>query len=389
MTLSRLVIVLITTFSITASGCADPEQRAREAQQLFLAQLPITLPADSRPNDLAIADINGDGSPDLIVACTGKVGVCVLLGDKRGRFRPVPGSPFPASTAPHLVAVGDLNSDKKLDIVVTSHDSNGVFVLLGDGRGSFALTLSSPHVGFIVGKPHNHGLALGDLNGDGKADITIGHQDLGAIAVLLGDGAGGFTPSARSPFKLGRGFYPHALGDVNGDGKLDIVAPDIMGSAITVAVGDANGTFTSPPNSSLRVKPRPFFILLDDLNGDHHLDIAATHDDIHDIDVFLGDGKGNFSPAHGSPFNSGRQGWLLVAADFDGDGQKDLIVGGLGGFTVFTGDGTGGFTTKAHSSYEVAGGTSGIAAGDFNRDGKLEVVVSDATKGEVLVFLHR
>lgn len=387
MKLSWLVPLYVLAATISSSGCGDPVQRAQEAQRIFTPQKPILMGAGSRPDEVTLADVNGDGFPDLLAACTGKAGVCVLLGDGKGRFSAVTGSPFSAGTGVNLIARGDFNSDQKVDLAVTSHDSNGVFIMLGDGRGSFALTLSSPFIGYPFGKPHNHGLAVGDMNGDGKDDITMGHQDQGAIAVLLGDGQEKFEPAPRSPFNLGRGFYPHALGDVNGDGKLDAVIPDIMGSAIVVALGDGKGGLR--PAQSYRVKPRPFFILLEDLNGDQHLDIAATHDDIHDVDVFLGDGKGDFKPATGSPFNSGRLGWKLVASDLDADGHKDLVVGGAGGFTVFSGDGAGGFVAKPESAYAVDGAAWGISLGDVNRDRKTDVVICDAEKGTITIYLHK
>lgn len=384
------LISILCTFIFalsTSTGCNS--QSPKGDRELFLPPSTIRLPEGSRPNDLEIADLNGDGAPDVIAACTGRSAVCVLLGDGRGGFAPAPGSPFTANTDAHLVAVGNLNSDRFLDIAITSHDSNAVYILAGNGKGEFAAMRGSPFTAFPDGKPHNHGLALGDLNGDGKTDITLGHQDRGAIAVLLADGAGGFRPAARSPVKLGRGFYPHTLGDLNGDGKLDIVIPDILGSSLVIATGDGKGSFAPTANSPLRVKERPFFVLLADLNGDRRLDIAATHDDISDFDVLLGDGKGNFSAVRGSPFDSGRLGWKLLSADFDGDDKKDLLAGGRGGFTILSGNGAGAFNANAGSSVPIPGGVWGVASADLNKDGKPDVVVSVADRGELLVFLHR
>lgn len=383
----RAPLLSLCFLAITTAGCADPAQRAQEARQLFTAQEPIKLPEGSRPNRLELADLNADGNPDLVAACTGKAGVCVLLGNGKGKFTGAAGSPFSAQTAAHLVAMGDFNGDKKLDVMAASHDDNGAYLLLGDGQGGLALTVSSPFTAFPVGKPHNHGLAVADMNGDGHPDVTLGHQDLGGIAVLLGDGKERLTSAPGSPFRLGRGFYPHAVGDVNGDGKPDVVAPDIMGAALVVGLGDGQGGLRA--GASIRVKPRPFDILLADLNGDGKLDIAATHDDLHEVDVLLGDGQGRFTTAPGSPLRAGRQGFRTAAADFDGDGKKDLLVAGQGGFTVLFGDGAGAFHPRPESQYEVTGGAWGMAAGDVNRDGKPDVVICDADAGTVTVFLRK
>lgn len=383
----RYLLVCLLVLGVSATGCTDSAQRAREAQRVFRPQPAIPLPEGSRPNAVTIADANGDGAPDLLIACTGKAGVCVLLGDGKGKFSAAPGSPFSATTAPHLIATGDFNGDKKLDVIVTSHDSNGAYLLTGDGKGGFALTVNSPFIAFPLGKAHNHGLVVGDMNGDGNTDITMGHQDQGAIAVLLGDGKEGFTPAPGSPFKLGRGFYPHALADLNGDGKLDAVAPDVMGAAIVVAMGDGKGGLRT--EHTYRVRTRPFHITLHDVNGDGKLDVAATHDDIHDVDVMLGDGLGNFTAAHGSPLDSGFQGWKIAASDVDGDGHQDLIIGGGDGFHVYAGDGTGQFTAKPENVYTEAGAAWGMAAGDVNKDGKVDVVIVEAEKNIVSVFLRR
>ena len=178
----------------------------------------------SRPADVAVADVNGDGAPDVITANAGDRTLGILLGDGHGGFHVAPGEPVQLAVPPHLIVVGDFNSDSRLDLAASSHDSNDVFVLLGDGRGGFGPAPGSPVAAFAGIRAHNHGLAVADVNGDGALDLTLGHQETGQIAVLLGDGKGRFAAGPGSPLRLGRGFYPHALADVDGDGKIDLVA---------------------------------------------------------------------------------------------------------------------------------------------------------------------
>jgi hypothetical protein len=340
-----------------------------------------------KPNDLAVADANGDGSPDLLSVNAGDRALGVLLGNGRGGFRPASGSPFAASEPLHLLAAADFNSDKRIDVAATGHDSSGVTILLGDGNGGFTVAPGSPFAAFVGVKPHNHGLAAGDVNGDGKQDLTVGHQDIGAIAVLLGDGRGGFAAAQGSPSRIGRGFYPHALGDMNGDGRVDVVAPDILGSAIVVALGDGRGGFAVANGSPFRVKPRPFFVLLEDINGDSRLDVIATHDDIDDVAVLLGDGRGGLSAAPG--FHAGHRGWTTAAADLDADGRKDLLIAGMQGVKGFLGNGKGGFTPSPEWSMTAPRATWKLAVADVTRDGKPDVAFLDVDGGTVSVMLHR
>jgi hypothetical protein len=340
----------------------------------------------SRPGDVAVADVNGDGAADVIAANAGDGSIGVLLGDGGGAFRPAPGNAPRIGVPPHLIAVGDFNSDSLLDLAASSHDSNDVFVLLGDGRGGFARAAGSPVAAFAGVKAHSHGLAVADVNGDGTLDLTLGHQETGAIAVLLGDGKGRFAAGPGSPLRLGRGFYPHALADVDGDGKIDLVAPDILGSAIVVALGDGRGGFSAAPGSPIAVKARPFYVLIADLNGDGRTDVAATHDDIDDVDVLLGEGGGRLKSNGG--FHAGGLGWVIAAVPVNNDEHKDLLVLGEGALRGFLGDGRGGFAS-AGSPYPTPPDSWRFRLGDLNRDGRLDVVFAGPGTDKVTVLLHR
>lgn len=358
------------------------------------AQQPMFVPAPGSPFTivgppaaLLLADLDGNQTLDLVAATSR--GLTVMLGDGRGSFRQAPGSPFAAGPSPHLVAAGDFNADGKADLTATSHDSNDVYVLLGAGDGTFRPAPGSPFAAFANVKPHNHGLALADLNADGRLDITSGHQDAGRIAVLLNDGRGGFSPAPGSPVSVGRTPYPHTLVDINKDGKQDLVVPDVVGNALTVMLGNGRGGFSPAAGSPIRTLARPFFVLLEDFNADGKTDLAASHDDISQITVLLGDGKGAFQPAPGSPFDGGRLGWKIVAGDWDHDGRKDLVLGGSG-VTLLLGNGKGSFSV-ARESYALRTLTSGwfVAAGDVNRDGKPDLLAPGPRDSTIAVLLGR
>jgi len=337
---------------------------------------------------IAVGDVNGDGNPDVVTANGGDNNVSVLLGDGSGGFREAAGSPFAAGPKPHLIALGDLNNDGKLDLGVTEHDSNDVRIFLGDGSGRFAAAPGSPFPALQTPNPHNHGLVFADVNGDGKLDITTANQNDKSVSVLLGDGKGGFRSAVGSPFKVGGSPYPHAVGDVNGDAKPDIVAPNIQEGTVSILLGDGEGGYRPAPGSPHRVENRPYYSALGDINGDGKPDIVTTHDDISLVCVLLGDGHGGFR--RGPTSDAGYRGWKIYVRDVNGDGKLDFITGALGNrLLAMLGDGAGRFAPGPGSPYAVGRGPWSIAVDDLNKDGKLDIVTANAEEGSVTVLLGR
>lgn len=183
---------------------------------------------------LRAADVNGDGYSDVITTNLDSDNVTVLLGDGKGGFTQAPGSPFPAGKTPFGVAVADLNGDGKLDLAVVNFsghpeqaENDGVTILLGDGKGGFKIMGGSPF-------PTGHApirLAVGDVNGDGIPDIVTVNLANNDITILLG-GKGTFTRAAT--IAVGNKPYGVAVGDLNGDGKADIVVANSRDNDISV-----------------------------------------------------------------------------------------------------------------------------------------------------------
>jgi hypothetical protein len=219
-------------------------------------------------------------------------------------------------------------------------------------------------------------MAVGDFNGDGKLDLAVTEYFQASVSILLGDGAGNFN-LASSP---GVGTWPDqiAVGDFNGDGKLDLAVANSSSNSVSILLGDGTGNFI--PGQTLSGLTYPS-VAVGDFNGDGKLDLAITDTASNTVSIFLGDGTGNFNLTS-NPF-TGYVPISVAVGDFNGDGKLDLAVANACGSdpncespsTVSTllGDGTGNFTLA--SSTSDGNGKWNLLVGDFNGDGKLDLAV--------------
>lgn len=386
--MNKLFSVLCCCVGLTLSSSCQAQTRQNAAQNSLFTTAPgFPLNLGSRPNDLAVGDLNKDGRLDVLT-CNDDDTVKVFLNDGRGGFVPAPGSPIKA--AAHLIDIGDVNNDRNLDLALTHHDSLGVQIFLGTGNGRFSPAPGSPFIAHQGDKAHNHGLNLSDLNSDGNLDITTSNQDDHSVSVLLGNGRGSFTPAAGSPFAVGGDPYPHAVGDVNKDGNLDVVTPNVGRNNVGVLLGNGRGEFRTATNSPFSVATRPYYIAIGDVNGDSNPDLITTHDDITLMTTLLGDGRGGFTAARGSPFDLGRRGYAIVAADVTGDARTEVIVGLLGrdSLVVLLSNEGGGYTPAAGSPYR-AGLNPKIAIADVNGDGKRDIIAAGNESSDIIVLLQK
>lgn len=183
----------------------------------------VGLPGALGPNDVTTGDFNGDGRLDLAAGSLG--GVVVHLQGPGGAFSAAAGSPFDdGGTDPRAIEAADLNADGRLDLAIAARTSpGGVMVLLGNGSGGFAPAPGSP---FATGANFTQGLAVADLTADGRPDLALANdQNPGLISVLRGDGAGGFTAVAGSPFAAAaEAVSDVAVADLDGDHQPDLVS---------------------------------------------------------------------------------------------------------------------------------------------------------------------
>jgi hypothetical protein len=280
----------------------------------------------------------------------------------------------------------DLNNDGIADLATVylsdpTDVTRSVAVLLGKGDGTFAAA-KTMNIGYL--DPRD--VVAGDINGDGKLDLVT--LDTNSLSVFLGNGDG----TLRAPLNLSlpkdQSIGPMALGDFNGDGKSDVVVAGYISSGggyphghfkntyyVNVLLGSADGSLVAKSTNEVS---EFYTVAAGEFNGDHKLDVLAGGSCL-----LLGKGDGTLQkPALVSDTVSGRP----VVGDFNGDGKFDFVTYDSTVGNVFINNGNGSFrllgTIKLNRGLEDA-----VAAGDFNGDGKLDLAVANSSSGSVSVQL--
>jgi hypothetical protein len=367
---------------------------------------------------IAIADVNGDGKPDLVVTtcvnspCTGDGSVGVLLGNGDGTFQTAVtyGS---GGVGPGSIAISDVNGDGKPDLVVanscadsTCATDGSVAVLLGNGDGTFQAAVT-----YDSGGMQTDSVAVADMNGDGKPDLVLANLcsnttdcenfGPGSVSVLLGNGDGTFQ--AAVTYNAGGNAFSVAVGDLNGDGKPDVAVLSscegtFCSGGVGVLLNNGDGTLQAVVLYSSG-GTFPTTITLADVNGDDKLDALVAEEisvDGHGpsgFAVLLGNGDGTFQSSaayglSGLDFSGTNN---VAVADLNGDGKLDAVLVDQGAcvssssLAVLPGNGDGTFQPEV-SFCAVGGMFQGwIAAADLNGDGLPDVAVTSSSTINVLI----
>ncbi|MGH9873508.1 MAG: FG-GAP repeat domain-containing protein [Pyrinomonadaceae bacterium] len=388
--MSKLIFAMMLSAALTVN-CGTPSSGVTSPIAISNSHFPV----GTAPGSVEIADLNGDGKPDIIVANEQSNNVTILLGDGKGGFTEAKGSPFPAGHLPNDIAIGDFNRDAKLDLAVANHEEKYFTVLLGDGNGGFAPAPNSPVA--VEVKPHVHAVATGDLNGDGNPDLVTDSWADDQVLALFGDGKANFrTPGTY--LKVGkRPYQRHRVADVNGDGKADILTTNTEGNNITVLLGDGRGGFKQSAGSPFACGDSPFNFAVGDVNGDGKIDLAVVDSPSSmaegrgkdGLTVMLGNGKGGFTMLAGSPLATGKTPNRVAIGDVNGDGVNDIAVSSPddNNITVFLMSSRG--TVASSSTIAVGGKPKGLAIRDLNGDGKADVVTTNNGDNTVTIVLSK
>jgi hypothetical protein len=328
------------------------------------------------PSSLAVADFDGDGFPD-VASTSASAYLNVMPGDGQGNLLPVRRRSLASASA---LAAGDFNEDGRPDVAVVLRSASAFSVLLGDG----ALGFGVPATRFMDLTPLD--VRTVDLDRDGNLDLVIiGGTD---VRLFFGDGAGAFPFESRPSLAATGIVSTFDVGDVNGDGWLDVVCvarASAAGSTSEVRIVPGNGSRGMGAPYLARIVPvTPTDSLLADFDADGALDLLVSSFPAAPAQLMRGGGDGTFespSPRFDANVND------MVAADFDFDGFLDVAAGGAlsGNLRIFRGDGSLSFAMGVRVGGNV--GPLRITAADLDVDGGVDLVTANAS--DVAPFVNR
>ena len=316
----------------------------------------------------------------------------------------MPGTEFGTGALPYSMAFGDLDGDGKSDVAVVNGNDNTVSVLRNTGTGNMITGSSfAAKVDFATGS-EPRGIAIADMDGDGKLDLVVTNSNASSVSVYRNISTAGSitTASFASGVQFTVGDHPYAVatGDLDADGKPELVVANLFSA--TVSVLKNTGTPGSIDASSFAAKAdlvtgsNPRFVALGDLDGDGKRDIAVSNEQAASVSVF----RNNFTSGTldvssfslKTDFTTGSNPVAVAINDLDGDGKADLSVANYGSnsVSVLRNTATSGSITTASfapkTDFATGPGPFALAPGDANGDGKTDLLTVNSGNSTISVL---
>ncbi|WP_456617383.1 FG-GAP-like repeat-containing protein [Bradyrhizobium sp. P5_C12] len=331
----------------------------------------ITPVAGSNGASYVVTVNTGSGSGSLGLQLSG-TNVHDSSGYYVGPFQSETQMAGPRFSIINTAAVGDVNGDGKQDMVyIRTVSASAYFLDVRTNTGTGQFTQTS-----LTGASELEGsIRLGDVNGDGKLDVLMGNISTGTLDVKLGNGNGTFAATTKYATGGSNGGSIRAFADFNGDGKADVIMSNNIGTSLLLGNGD--GSFGSPVATDASNA-----FASGDFNGDGKIDLLVQDSSSSPVAVRLGNGDGTFQ----SPIAAGTSS-RTISGDFNGDGKLDLALGTNNSIAILLGNGDGTFASP--QTFQTPAPIWNLAAADFNGDGKTDLAVVATSNNTLSTFYSR
>ncbi|MCA6380660.1 MAG: VCBS repeat-containing protein [Cytophagales bacterium] len=356
----------------------------------YAAKVDFTTGSGSGPNSVSIGDLDGDGKADLAVANYNSNTVSVIRNTgSAGTISYAAKVDFTTGFAPYSVSIGDLDGDGKADLAVANGSGSSVSVFRNTGSAG---TISyAAKVDFTTGL-FPYSVSIGDLDGDGKADLAIANQSSNTVSVFRNTGsAGTISYAAKVDFATGSDPSSASIGDLDEDGKADLAVANASSNTVSVFrnTGSA-GTISYATKVDFATGISPLSVSIGDLDGDGKADLAVANKGSNTVSVFRNTGSaGTISYAAKVDFAADEGSYSVSIGDLDGDGKADLAVANYNSNTVSVFRNTGSVGTISYAAkVDFATGTNpaSVSIGDLDGDGKADLAVANQISNTVSVF---
>ena len=338
-------------------------------------------PSANSPQSVFSADLDNNGTMDLVTANVNSDNVSVLKNNGDGTFQ----SKVDYGTAadPRAVYSADLDADGDMDLAVAtnynyySYNASYISILLNNGNGTFQTKTD-----YMAGK-YPESIYGSDLDADGDMDLITANSSSNSVSVYLNNGNATFQP--KIDFTTGDLPYSAFSADLDDDGDMDLITANLYSNNVSVLLNQGDGTFS--PKTDYNAGSNPYAVFSSDLDADGDMDLAVANESSNSVSILLNKGDGTFPVK--TDFVAGNRPYSLFSSDLDKDGDMDLAVANYNSdnVSVLLNNGNGTFMPK--TDYPAGNGPQFLVASDLDADGDMDLAVTNSISNNISILLNR
>ncbi|MCW3110148.1 MAG: cell surface receptor domain protein, partial [Segetibacter sp.] len=382
-TTNNLTAYSLRPFIVTFAGGSDAFTINSFAAKIDSA-------AQNYPRLVSIGDLDGDGKADLAISNYGSNTISVFRNTGiPGTISFAPKINYTTGTTPYRVIIGDIDGDGKPDIETISYNDNTVSIFKNTSTGPGNISFD-PKIDLAAGI-NPCGIAIGDIDSDGKPDLAVTNQTYNTISVFKNTSVGG-TISFNAKADYPGGGTSVAIADINNDGKPDLIGCSSGGSTISILRNTGNpGVISFSAKADFASGNNSYGLAVGDFDDDGNPDIAVTNSfTANSISILRNTTSGGaISFDNKITFPAGSNPYWGAISDLDGDGKIDLAVSNAGSnsLSVYKNNSTSGtISFSLKTDYKTATYPISVAIGDLDGDGLADILSSNASSNNVSIF---